>query len=102
MENSGITLVGLNTKVERLSKDHERLVARTTALQSVVEVLAWGCWHDRSEVSKRLLESGEKSLAAINTWPEELQQEVVNVWNQAYMQLADPDAGASFIGIRPE
>jgi len=102
MENSGVTLVGLSAKVEALSKSHELLAARTTALQAVVEVLAWGCWHDRKEVAGRLLESGQKSLAAINSWPEELQQEVVSVWNQAYLQLADPDATASFIGIRPQ
>ncbi|TGR55679.1 hypothetical protein EN794_004550 [Mesorhizobium sp. M00.F.Ca.ET.151.01.1.1] len=100
--NERIDLLAVAERLKTLEHSHSRLSARTMALQQVVDVLAWGCWHGPSEVSKRLLESGQKSLATINTWPEELQQEVVNVWNQAYKQLADPDAGASFIGIRPE
>ncbi|WP_401738272.1 hypothetical protein [Stenotrophomonas pavanii] len=100
--NSPIDMLELAKRLETLEHSHSRLSARTMALQQVVDVLAWGCWHGPSEVSKRLLESGQKSLAAINTWPEELQQEAVNVWNQAYRQLADPNAGASFIAVRPK
>ncbi|MBB6573698.1 hypothetical protein [Xanthomonas arboricola] len=95
-------MLDLAKRLEWLEGSHSRLLARTTALKSVVEVLAWGCWHDRSEVADRLLETGKRSLAAINTTPEALQQEVINVWNQAHRQLVDPDADVWFIGISPE
>lgn len=101
-ENEPISLSAVAKRLETLEQSHSLLKARTMALQQVVEVLAWGCWHERSEVANRLLESGQRSLAAVNTWPVDMQKEVVNVWNQAHQQLADPDAGTPFIGIRPE
>lgn len=91
----------MREQIRMLADGQDELTARTIALQSVVEVLAWGTWHDREQLSARLLESGQKSLAAVNTMPERLQRVVVDVWNMAYAQLADPDAAVSIIGVRP-
>ncbi|MCW0447238.1 hypothetical protein [Xanthomonas sacchari] len=94
-------LEALRAQIKEIADSHNELTMRTMALQSVVEVLAWGTWHSREQLAERLLESGQQSLAAVNTLPERMQRAVISVWNQAHAQLANPDAGVSFIGVRP-
>ncbi|OOW71466.1 hypothetical protein Xmlh_08310 [Xanthomonas axonopodis pv. melhusii] len=96
-----ISLKTLNAHFRALAEDHNVLVARTTAMQSVLEVLAWGVWHERDEIAQRLLQMGAQSIEAVNQLPPRMQQEVVAVWNQAYKQLADPDAEVSIMGVGP-
>ena len=92
----------LEGQVSDLISNNNKILARQTAMGALLQTLLWGWGKSRKEVGDEILKSGAASLAHVNTLPPEMQQEVVDVWNQGYAKLMGPSPEAFRAGPKPD
>lgn len=90
----------LESQVKDLITNNNALLARQTAMGALLQTLLWGWGKSRKEVGDEILKSGAASLAQINTLPEAMQREVVNIWNEGYAKLMGPSLEAFRAGSK--
>ena len=99
--NEPVSLGDVGRRVKELEKqvadliaNNNALLARQTAMGALLQTVLWGWGKSRKEVGDEILKSGAASLAHINTLPEAMQREVVDIWNQGYAKLMGPSPNA--------
>jgi hypothetical protein len=93
MSSGPISLLAVKEELDALKASHERIVVRTTALQAMVTVLAWGIGKPRQEVAQRILATGVASLPNLQNLPPHLEKELSDVMNSVYAQIVNDDIG---------